>query len=147
VPIYTGGGVYARVRQAKETLGQARLQADLQRDMIRASVVSSWGQLDSARAVIQSSKAAASRPRSRSTASGKLPRPLDPRDQLQASGVGVAGIDRGLERHSPATVVVRVDHDVSERLAKLDRGDSMTHFVMRYLFDNFFVMRIAPPVT
>jgi outer membrane protein len=58
VPIYTGGGVYARVRQAKETLGQARLQADLQRDMIRASVVSSWGQLDSARAVIQSSKAA-----------------------------------------------------------------------------------------
>ena len=58
VPIYTGGEVYARVRQAKETLGQTRLQADLQRDLIRASVVSSWGQLDTARAVIQSSKAA-----------------------------------------------------------------------------------------
>ena len=58
VPIYQGGAVYARVRQAKETLGQARLQADLQRDLIRASVVSSWGQLDTARAVIQSSKAA-----------------------------------------------------------------------------------------
>jgi outer membrane protein len=58
VPIYQGGEVYARVRQAKETLGQTRLQADLQRDIIRASVVSSWGQLDTARAVIQSSKAA-----------------------------------------------------------------------------------------
>ncbi|MGH6849297.1 MAG: TolC family outer membrane protein [Methylocella sp.] len=57
VPIYEGGEVYARARQAKETLGQARLQADLQRDLIRAAVVSSWGQLDSARAVIQSSKA------------------------------------------------------------------------------------------
>jgi outer membrane protein len=58
VPIYQGGEVYARVRQAKESLGQARIQADLQRDLVRALVVSSWGQLDSARAVIQSSKAA-----------------------------------------------------------------------------------------
>ena len=58
VRLYQGGEVYARVRQAKETLGQAKLKADLQRDMIRASVVSSWGQLDRARAVIQSSKAA-----------------------------------------------------------------------------------------
>lgn len=58
VPIYEGGEVYARARQAKETLGQARLQADLQRTSVRAAVVSSWGQLDTARAVIQSSKAA-----------------------------------------------------------------------------------------
>ncbi|MCI0599847.1 MAG: TolC family outer membrane protein [Beijerinckiaceae bacterium] len=58
VPIYQGGAVYAGVRQAKETLGQARLQADLQRDFARAAVVASWGQLESARAVIQSSKAA-----------------------------------------------------------------------------------------
>ena len=57
IPIYEGGEVYARARQAKETLGQARLQADLQRDMVRAAVVSSWGQLDSARGVIQSSTA------------------------------------------------------------------------------------------
>jgi len=57
VPIYEGGEVYARTRQAKETLGQARLQADLQRDLVRAAVVSSWGQLDTARGVIQSSKA------------------------------------------------------------------------------------------
>jgi outer membrane protein len=58
VPIYEGGAVYAGVRQAKETLGQARLQADLQRDLVRETVVSSWAQLESARSVIQSSKAA-----------------------------------------------------------------------------------------
>src|SRR3984893_16582366 len=52
VPIYEGGAVYAVVRQAKETLGQARLQADLQRDAIRAAVVSTWGHLGSARSVI-----------------------------------------------------------------------------------------------
>ncbi|WP_395667127.1 TolC family outer membrane protein [Methylocella sp.] len=58
VPIYTGGSVDARVRQAKEQLSQARLQADLQRDYVRAAVVSSWGQLDTSRAVIQSAQAA-----------------------------------------------------------------------------------------
>ena len=57
IPIYEGGAVYARARQAKETLGQARLQADLERDSVRAAVVSSWGQLDTAHAVVQSSKA------------------------------------------------------------------------------------------
>jgi outer membrane protein len=58
VPIYEGGEIYARARQAKESLGQARLQADLQRTLVRAQLVSVWGQLDSARAVIQSSRAA-----------------------------------------------------------------------------------------
>jgi len=58
VPVYEGGAVYAGARKAKESLGQARLQADLQRDLVRAAVVSAWGQLESARAVIQSSKAA-----------------------------------------------------------------------------------------
>ncbi|ACK50416.1 type I secretion outer membrane protein, TolC family [Methylocella silvestris BL2] len=58
VPIYMGGEVYARVRQAKETLAQTRLQADLQRDSVRATVVSAYGQLDSSKAVIQSAKAA-----------------------------------------------------------------------------------------
>jgi outer membrane protein len=58
VPIYEGGETYARVRQAKELLSQSRLQADLQRDSVRATVVSTWGALDSAKAVIQSSQAA-----------------------------------------------------------------------------------------
>ncbi|MGA7386177.1 MAG: TolC family outer membrane protein [Methylocella sp.] len=58
VPIYTGGDVYALSRQAKEALGQARLQADLQRDTVRAAVVSAWGQLESARAAVLSDKVA-----------------------------------------------------------------------------------------
>ena len=36
VPIYQGGGEYAKVRQAKEQLGAARLQVDLARDQVRA---------------------------------------------------------------------------------------------------------------
>lgn len=58
VPLYSGGADYALIRQSKELLAQARLQADLQRDTVRASVVSSWGQLETARAVIRSSQAA-----------------------------------------------------------------------------------------
>ena len=58
VPLYSGGDTYASVRQAKELLAQARLQADLQRDTVRANVVSSWGQLESSKAVIRSSMAA-----------------------------------------------------------------------------------------
>jgi outer membrane protein len=58
VPIYAGGEVYARARQSKELLSQARLQADQQRDSVRAVVVSSWNQLDTAKAVILSSQSA-----------------------------------------------------------------------------------------
>jgi outer membrane protein len=58
VPIYTGGLVDAQVRQAKEQLSQAELQADLQRTQVRASVVSNWGLLDTAKAVIVSDEAA-----------------------------------------------------------------------------------------
>lgn len=52
VPIYQGGGEYAKVRQAKEQLGAARLQVDLARDQTRASVVSAWGSLQAANASI-----------------------------------------------------------------------------------------------
>ncbi len=58
VPLYQGGEEYATIRQAKELLAQARLQADLQRDEIRANLVSTWGQLETAKAVIRSSEAA-----------------------------------------------------------------------------------------
>ena len=43
IPIYEGGAVYALVRQAKEQMGQARLQADLQREQVRSQVVAAWG--------------------------------------------------------------------------------------------------------
>lgn len=58
VPLYQGGAEYASIRQAKEQLGQARLNADLQRDSVRASVVSSYGLLDTAKASIVSGQAA-----------------------------------------------------------------------------------------
>jgi outer membrane protein len=58
IPLYQGGAEYASIRQAKEQLGQARLNADLQRDSVRASVVSSYGQLETAKASIISGQAA-----------------------------------------------------------------------------------------
>ena len=57
VPIYEGGEVYARARQAKETAGQRRLEADSVRDQVRAAVISSWGQLEAARAQIIAAQA------------------------------------------------------------------------------------------
>ncbi len=57
VPIYDGGLAYASTRQAKETAGQRRLEADATRDQVRAAIVSSWGQLEAARAQIQAAQA------------------------------------------------------------------------------------------
>jgi len=54
IPIYQGGVEYASIRQAKAQLGQARFNADLQRDSVRASVVTSFGQLKTAKASIVS---------------------------------------------------------------------------------------------
>ena len=58
VPLYQGGSEYASIRQAKEQLGQARLNADVQRESVRASVVSSYGLLDTAKASITSGQSA-----------------------------------------------------------------------------------------
>jgi outer membrane protein len=57
VPIYEGGEVYARTRRDKETAGQRRLEADSVRDQVRAAVISSWGQLEAARARIIAAQA------------------------------------------------------------------------------------------
>ena len=57
VPIYQGGGEYAKIRQAKETLGAARIQVDLARDTVRANVVAAWGMLQAANASILAYKA------------------------------------------------------------------------------------------
>jgi outer membrane protein len=57
VPLYQGGGEYSTIRQGKETLGQQRLNLDVNRDQARATVVQSWGQLDAAKAQIESSTA------------------------------------------------------------------------------------------
>ena len=57
IPIYEGGEVYARVRQAKETAGQRRIEADTARDQVRAAVVSAWGQHEAARSQITAAQA------------------------------------------------------------------------------------------
>lgn len=50
VPIYDGGLPDSRVRQAKETLGQRRIEKDATMAQVRQSVISAWGSLDAARA-------------------------------------------------------------------------------------------------
>jgi outer membrane protein len=57
VPIYQGGAEYSGIRQNKETLGQQRLNLDVNRDQARATVVQSWGQLDAAKAQIEATTA------------------------------------------------------------------------------------------
>jgi outer membrane protein len=57
VPIYQGGAEYSLIRQAKETLGQRRLDLDTARDQVRQTVVQSWGQLDAAKANIEATTA------------------------------------------------------------------------------------------
>ncbi len=52
VPIYQGGAVSSRVRQAKEELGNARILLDVARDQVRAAVVAAWGQFQAAEASI-----------------------------------------------------------------------------------------------
>jgi outer membrane protein len=57
VPIYQGGAEYSLIRQAKETLGQRRLDLDTSRDQARQTVVQSWGLLDAAKANIEATQA------------------------------------------------------------------------------------------
>ncbi len=57
IPIYQGGAEYSIIRQAKETLAQKRLDFDTARDAVRQQVVQAWGQLQSAKANIEATKA------------------------------------------------------------------------------------------
>jgi outer membrane protein len=57
VPIYQGGAEYSAIRQSKETLGQQRLNLDVNRDQARSTVVQSWGQLDATKAQIEATTA------------------------------------------------------------------------------------------
>ena len=56
VPFYDGGVTYAEIRKAKEQAAAARLKADSIRDQVRADVMTSWGQLAAAKALIFSAK-------------------------------------------------------------------------------------------
>jgi outer membrane protein len=57
VPVYQGGAEYSLIRQAKETLGQQRLNLDVSRDQVRQNVVQAWGQLQAAKANIEATQA------------------------------------------------------------------------------------------
>ena len=54
VPLYQGGAEYSAVRQAKETLGQRRLELDLARTQVRQAIVQSWSILEAAIGAIKS---------------------------------------------------------------------------------------------
>src|SRR6266704_5338498 len=57
VPLYQGGQEYATIRQAKETLGQRRLDLETARDQVQSNVTQAWGQLLAAKAQIESTTA------------------------------------------------------------------------------------------
>ena len=52
VPIYQAGLPSSQVRQAKEDLGFARIQVDLNRDLVRSNIITFWGNLAAAEASI-----------------------------------------------------------------------------------------------
>jgi outer membrane protein len=57
VPLYQGGAEYASIRESKEVVGQKRFDLDRVRDLVRAGVVESWGQLAAAKAQIEAANA------------------------------------------------------------------------------------------
>ena len=57
VPLYQGGSEYSTIRQAKETLGQRRLDLDTARDQVQSQISQAWGQLEAARAQITATQA------------------------------------------------------------------------------------------
>jgi outer membrane protein len=57
VPLYQGGAEYSIIRQNKETLGQRRIELDVQRDLVRATVVQAWSQLEATKAQIIAAQA------------------------------------------------------------------------------------------
>lgn len=60
IPIYTGGRTSAQIRQAKEQLGQARIEVDVIQDQVRQAISSAWSQLEAARASVKANRDAIS---------------------------------------------------------------------------------------
>ena len=56
VPIYQGGRVSALVRQSKESLGQARIDVDVNRDQVRQAVTSAWSQYIASREAVSANR-------------------------------------------------------------------------------------------
>jgi len=56
IPIYQGGLASARVRESKESLGQARIEVDVSRDQVRAAVTSAWTQYTASQEVVAANR-------------------------------------------------------------------------------------------
>ncbi|MCM2472178.1 TolC family outer membrane protein [Rhizobium sp. CG5] len=56
IPIYQGGAEFGRIRQAKESLGQQRIQVDSTRAEVRQQVVSAYAQMEAAIAGIAAAR-------------------------------------------------------------------------------------------
>jgi outer membrane protein len=57
IPLYDGGSAYSRTRQAKETLGERRMQVDSARDRVVAAVISSWALMEATKFQIEGAAA------------------------------------------------------------------------------------------
>jgi outer membrane protein len=57
IPIYEGGRDSTEIRQAKEILGQVRIELDLARANVRQNVVDAWAALEAARSQVESAQA------------------------------------------------------------------------------------------
>lgn len=57
VPIYSGGRTSAQVRQKKEQLGQARIEVDVTRDLVRKNVAAAWNSYTAARENVDANRA------------------------------------------------------------------------------------------
>ena len=60
VPLYQGGAVYARIRQAKQIILQRQAEIQQSRVQVKSSVISAWGQMIATRAQIKANKIAVS---------------------------------------------------------------------------------------
>lgn len=122
VPIYQGGAVASRIREAKHNLGAARINIDVARDSIRASVISNWSALKAARASITSAQAEV---RANTVALEGIQEErrvgqrttldvLDQRDELTNSQIVLAGArrDRVVAGYSLLSAIGRLNSDV-----------------------------------
>ena len=60
IPLYQGGAEYALIRQSKEGAAQQRLNLDLVRRQVRASVTQAWAQVTAAKGELEKAKIAVS---------------------------------------------------------------------------------------
>jgi outer membrane protein len=56
VPIYQGGAEYSLIRQAKETVGQRRMELAVARDQTRQGAMQAWAQLEAAKLQIEAAR-------------------------------------------------------------------------------------------